>query len=304
MSAAINFSMSPDGMSVTVNGQTFFLPGNTWSVNSDGSVTFNGSIWFPAGTNTASGAGIVVFGPGGGRATFPAVEPGPPGPATQYAFKMIQVPYGTPLPPVNPAVTETQWDANGIATALNVVFYVNSGKDGPSGATTIMTATDLEGDPQAGYMIGYDPDENKAQWQPFPIGGWKSATGIAATASNTVTQKSIGNGIAYGPYTVDTWPIVRAQAEVVGAVDVSVNLVARINSNTGEICAIGYGQPGAAPPMLKVEPYQIGPASANIIPAGHTANILLYAEATTSSNSAWSTTARCTFSVKADPVPS
>jgi hypothetical protein len=304
MTAALQVVLNPDGTSITYNGQTYFLPGNTWSVNSDGSVTFNGSIWFPAGTNTASGAGIVVFGPGGGKATFPAVEPGPPGPATQYALSMVPVPYGTPLPPVNPVVTPTQFDPNGIPTALNVVFYVPSGMPGVPGGTTILTANDLTGTPQAGYMIGFDPVNDVAQWQPIPLGGWSYASGLIATSSNTVTQKSLGNGIKYGPYAVDTWPVVAAQVEVIGAVDVLVNLVARINSSSGEICALGYGQTGATPPIVHTEPYQLGPASANIIAAGTTPTIMLYAEATTASPNAWSTTSRVSFAVKADPVPS
>lgn len=302
MSAPLAVVVSPDGTSITYNGQTYYLPGNTWSVNSDGSVTFNGSVWFPAGTDTASGAGIVVFGPGGGKASFPAVEPGPPGPATQYALSMVQVAYGAPLPPVNPVVTPTQWDANGIPTALNVVFYVNSGPPGASGTTTILTATDLEGTGQAGYVIGFDPNQNLAQWQPQLVGGWYFAEGIIATASNTVSQKSIGQ-IQIPPRPSAYWPIVKAQAEVVGASDVRVNLVARINSNSGQICALGYGQPGAAPPIVHTEPYQLGPGSPNIVPANTSATILLYAENQTSSPNAWNTTANCTFSCKTDPVP-
>ncbi|WP_459979739.1 hypothetical protein, partial [Mycobacterium avium] len=89
------FYADPNGMYVTYNGQTYYLPGNTWSTNPDGSVTFNGSVWFPAAFNNASGAGIVVFGPGGGKATFPAVQPGPPGPAVRFAFNVIPVAYGT-----------------------------------------------------------------------------------------------------------------------------------------------------------------------------------------------------------------
>jgi hypothetical protein len=304
MTAPIDIFASPDGMSVTMNGQTFYLPGNTWSTNADGSVTFNGSIWFPAGTDTASGAGIVVFGPGGGRAAFPAVQPGPPGPATQYAFTMVQVAYGTPLPPINPAVVPTQWDANNIPTALNVTFYVNAGAPGAPGGTMILTATDLTGSPAAGMMIGYDSDENTAQWQKLPLGEWNYAEGILANPSTTVQQKSIGTGIKYGPYTVDTWPYVDAQIEVVGAPDVRVNLVARINGPSGEICSLGVGQPGAAPPLLHSHAYGLGPGSANIIPAGQTATIFLYAEAQSSSPNAWSTTTNCTFAVKGDPVPS
>lgn len=293
------FTTSADGMSVIYNGSQYFLPGNTWSVNTDGSVTFNGSVWFPAGTNTASGAGIVVFGPGGGTATFPAVEPGPVGPAPRFVFEMIQLAYGTPLPAVNPVVTPTEYDSYGNPVVSNVTFYVNSGAAGQNGTTDILTAGDLEGNPQAGYFIGYDSTGLKAQWQPAPIGNWYYASGIGATASNTTTQKQIAS-IAVPGRPWAWWPHVSAQANVVGASDTRVDLVARVGSSTGQICAYGYGNPGATPGTVSTSTYQLGPGSANIVPANTPTVIYLFAENQTSSPNAWSTTSSCLFSVKTD----
>lgn len=293
--------VNPDGTSITYNGRTYYVPGNTWSVNPDGSTTFNGSVWFPAGFNSASGAGIVIFGPGGGTATFPAVQPGPPGPAMQFSFQQVQVAYGTPLPAVNPGVVPTAWDANGIPTALSLTFYVNSGKDGAPGSATIPQILDGV-TAAAGMVIGWDAANSTAQWQQIPMGGWQYATGIVASASNTNTQKQIG-AIQVAAQPQAWWPEVKAQANVVGAVDTLVDLVARVNGTAGEICAYGYGNPGSAPGTVTAISDGLGPGSLNIIPAGQAATIYLYAENQTSSANDWSTTARCSFACRPNFVP-
>lgn len=295
------FYADPNGMYVTYNGQTYYLPGNTWSTNPDGSVTFNGSVWFPAAFNNASGAGIVVFGPGGGRASFPGVQPGPPGPAVKFTFQMIPVAYGTPLPSPNPEVVETEWDSNGDPVALSLTFYNWAGPAGQDGQTTISQV--LGGvTAAAGYMIGWDPDSGQAQWQPVPVGNWYYATGIVASPANTNSQKQIG-AIQVPAQLLAWWPEVKAQANVVGAVDTMVDLVARVSGPSGQICAYGYGNPGASPGTVQAISYGLGPGSANIVPAGQAATIYLYAENQTASANQWSTTARCSFQVRPSFVP-
>lgn len=295
------FYADPNGMYVTYNGQTYYLPGNTWSTNPDGSVTFNGSVWFPAAFNNASGAGIVVFGPGGGRASFPGVQPGPPGPAVKFTFQMIPVAYGTPLPSPNPEVVETEWDSNGDPVALSLTFYNWAGPPGQDGQTTISQV--LGGvTAAAGYMIGWDPDSGQAQWQPVPVGNWYYATGITASASNTNSQKQIG-AIQVPAQLQAWWPEVQAQANVIGAVDTRVDLVARVGGTAGQICAYGFGNPGASPGTVYAIASGLGPGSANIVPAGQAATIYLYAENKTSSANQWSTTASCSFQVRPSFVP-
>lgn len=293
--------VNPDGTSITYNGRTYFVPGNTWSVNADGSTTFNGSVWFPAGFNSASGAGIVVFGPGGGRATFPAVEPGPPGPATQFTIKMVPVAYGTPLPATNPEVVPTAWDSNGDPVALSLTFYVPSGKDGAPGALTIPQVLDGV-TAAAGMMIGWDATNGTAQWQQIPMGGWQYATGIVASASNNNSQKQIA-AIQIAAQSQAWWPEIKAQANVVGAVDTMVDLVARVNGTAGAICGYGFGNPGASPGTVTAISSGLGPGSANIIPAGQAATIYLFAENQTASANDWSTTSRCSFQARPNFVP-
>lgn len=296
------FYADPNGMYVTYNGQTYYLPGNTWSTNPDGSATFNGSVWFPAGFNKASGAGIVVFGPGGGKASFPAVQPGPPGPATKFTFQMVPVAYGTALPSPNPQVVATEWDAAGDPVALDLTFYVPGGPAGQDGQTTISQI--LGGiSAAAGYMIGWDAANGEAQWQPIPVGAWQYATGIAASASNSNSQKQIA-AIQVQPQLLAWWPEVLAQGNVIGAVDTRVDLVARVGGPTGEICAYGYGNPGASPGTVTAIASGLGPGSANIVPAGQAATIYLYAENKTSSANDWSTTASCSMQVRPSFVPS
>lgn len=293
--------IDPNGMYITYNGQTYYLPGNTWSTNPDGSATFNGSVWFPAGFNNASGAGIVVFGPGGGKATFPAVQPGPPGPAVRFAFNVIPVAYGTALPSPNPEVVATEYDSAGNPTALSLTFYISQGPAGQDGETTI--SQELGGVmAAAGYMIGWDATSGEAQWQPIPVGNWQYATGIVASASNTNSQKQIA-AIQVPAQLAAWWPEVKAQANVVGAPDTMVDLVARVNGTSGAICAYGYGNPGASPGTVTAISYGLGPGSANIVPAGQAATIYLYAENQTSSANDWSTTNRCSFQVRPSFVP-
>lgn len=276
---------------------------DTWTFNSDGSADFTGTVRFPAGTNLASGAGIVIFGPNGGVANFPAIFQGESGLPPTINWTIQQVAYGTALPSPNPAVTVVDAGGPGVASILDVTIYLNAGEPGESGTTTILTATDLEGTAQAGYTIGYSAADSKAQWQPKLAGNWYRASSIGATTSNTNTSKTLAS-IAIPAQPFNWWPEVYAQAQVVGASDTRVDLVARVNSNTGNICGYGYGMAGAAPPPVIAIPSGLAVSSNTIISAGSAATIFLNAENQTDSANAWNTTTSASFQVKAGPVPS
>jgi hypothetical protein len=287
----------------------------TWTTNSDGSVTFNGTVQFPNGTNLASGAGVVIFGPDGGVASFPAVEQGESGLPPTLNFTVTQVAAGTALPSPNPAVTVVSPGGPGVASVLNVDISLNAGTTGPSGAATILNATDLENTPTAGNMIGFDAVNNKAQWQPIFTGSWYFLGSIQATASDTTSVKNLGS-LAIPAQLFAWWPEVYAQGLVIGAVDTQVNLVARINSDSvssggGIVCAQGLGAAGAAPAPISVIPMglQLGtvPASGTtpttpIIPAGTAVTIFLNAENQTASANAWNTAAGAWMQVKVGPI--
>lgn len=275
---------------------------STWITNADGSVDFNGTVRFPAGTNLASGVGIVIFGPDGGFANFGAIAKGDPGVSPTLTFQTVQVAAGTALPSPNPAVVFTPGSGD---TPPNYALtqYVNAGATGAPGGTEILTATDLEGSAAAGYTIGYSATDSKAQWQPKLAGNWYVASPISATASNTNAQKNLAS-ISIPAQPFNWWPEIQAQAQVIGASDTRVDLVARINSTTGTICGYGYGVTGAAPPTVVALPSGLAVSSANIISAGSSATIFLNAENQTASANPWNTTSSASFQVKVGPVPS
>jgi hypothetical protein len=268
-------------------------------------VTFNGSVTFPAGTNLATGAGVCIFGPNGGTTNFGAIATGSPGVSPTITATTVQVASGTSLPSPNPAVVFTP--ASG-STPPNYAFtfYVNAGAAGTTGANTLISPapSDLEGTPLAGYMIGYNSTDAKAQWQPKLVGNWYYNNSMSASASNTTAVKNMGSlTVPVLPFA--WWPEVYAQANIVGAVDTRVDLIARIGTTTGTICGYGYGATGATPPPTVLFSQGLAVSSSNIIAAGAgPTTIFLNAENQTASANPWNTTSSSWFQVKACAVPS
>lgn len=275
---------------------------NSFIVNSDGSVSFFGYVWWPAGTNTASGSGVAVFGPGGAtwNTTSAPFEAGADGASPTLTLTQVQVAYGDSLPGTNPAVVFTP-ASGGTPPNYDITYYVNAGAPGTNGTSTISSTLDGVA-AQEGYLVGWDSTASAAQWQPIPVDNWYNATGISASASNTSTQKQVASiAVAARPY--DWWPEARGQINVIGAVDTQVNAVARVGGTSGEICGLGYGAPGDSPPAASLDPFGLSAGSSNIVSAGSAATIYLYAENQTDSANAWSTTSDCFFQVRPSAVP-
>lgn len=271
----------------------------------DGSVDFNGTVRFPNATNLASGAAVVVFGPNGATASFPAVSKGDTGLSPTLTFAQVQVAYGTSLPGTNPAVVFTPGSGS-TPDNYAITTYLNAGATGSTGTPSILTASDLEGTAQGGYVIGYSNTDSMAQWQPKLCGGYFFTNTFSATSSNTVALKSI-TSITISALPFAWWPEVSGQVNVIGAVDTRVDLVARINSTSGNVCGYGMGLAGAAPPPPVLQPYGLTTGS-NTIAAGSAATIFFNAENQTASSNPWNTTSGGVssgyFSVKVAPVPS
>jgi hypothetical protein len=276
---------------------------DTWIFNSDGSADFSGTVHFPAGSNIASGAGVVVFGPNGAVASFPAIFKGDPGDAPTVTWTMSQVAYGSSLPSTNPVVVFTP--ASGLTPPnYDLTFYVNAGSPGASAANTLISPqpSDLDGSPADGYLIGYSSSLSEAQWQPIPVGNYYFDGSISATSSNTNAVKNLSS-IAIASQPFDWWPEISAATNVIGASDTRVDLVARIGSTSGTICGYGYGQAGSSPPPVSAGPYGLAVGAGTIISAGSGATIYLNAENQTSSANPWNTTSSSFFQVKVVSVP-
>jgi hypothetical protein len=285
-------------------------PNNTWTVNSDGSVTFNGTVNFPAGTNLASGAGIAIFGPNGGNTNFPAVEQGTPGLPPILNFTVTQVAFGTALPSPNPAVTQVTAGGAGVASEYNVTIFVNAGEPGTATVDTSTLLAAIEGTAASLFDIGFDVTNNELQWQPKLVGNWYYSGTVGATSSTTVAVKPM-TSIAVPAQTYAWWPEVAGYGTIVGAVDTQVDLVARLNSSSpassgssvGAECGRGKGAVGATPPPLAVVPNMLAVGSDNIVAAGSAATIFFNAENQTSSSNPWNTTSAAFFQVRPSPVP-
>lgn len=287
--------------------------GNTWTTNADGSVDFNGDVHFPAGTNLASGMGVVVFGPGGGQASFPATQQGPPGPAPVINWTATQVPYGTPLQSPNPAVTQT---APGVQN-VNLQYW--AGQQGPTGTNAILSATDLEGvtmpttPPANKAVLAFDAGNSKVQFVDPRVGGMYSVL-ISATTSAAGQGRQLGViGVPALPYA--WWPETGAMIPVSAADNTSqVNIVARVNNAvSGDQCGIHLGTLGAAAYTAVVEPgfgaVLPGNSTAGAmgsyygaVPAGTAVSIYLRAEQQASTTSGYATGAGY-FWFKVNPVP-
>jgi hypothetical protein len=152
-------------------------------------------------------------------------------------------------------------------------------------------------------MIGYDATNARPQWQPKLVGNYYFANSVPATASNTSAVKPM-TSISVPALPFAWWPEVTGQANVIGAVDTRVDLVARISSTGGTVCGYGYGASGATPPPVAFSPFGLAVGSSNIIPAGSGATIFFNAENQTASANPWNTTSSAFFQVKASPVPS
>jgi hypothetical protein len=288
-------------------------PLNTWTVNADGSVTFNGTVNFPAGTNLASGAGIAIFGPNGGTTNFPAVEQGEPGLPPIINFTVTQVAFGTTLPSPNPTVTLVTAGGAGVASEYNVTIFLNAGEPGTATVDTATLTAAIEGTAAALFDIGFDATNNELQWQPKLVGNWYYSGTVGATDSTTVTVKNM-TSIAVPGQPFAWWPEVAGYGNVVGAVDTRVDIVARLNSSTpasgtgsgsgtGQELGRGFGAAGATPPPTSVVPNMLAIGSDNIVAAGTAATIFFNAENQTSSSNAWNTTSSAFFQVRPSPVP-
>lgn len=252
-------------------------PVGVWTKDPDGypagSYLYNGPILFPAGINPDTTQTVVcVFGPAGGRANFPPLQAGTPGPPPVIGMGGVTtLPAGgaadADLIPVSPG-------GPGIASEYNLYLSIPQGAAGAAAANTLISPqpSDLTGTPTANYMIGYNPATSKAQWQPAPLlflgnvpSSSISTTGTGAGQVRTLTY------VTPPAQTRAYVPIVLASAVTTGTANTQIDIVARLggapNAQTGVQIGRGRGQIGA---VTGTNPWSVNmiPDFANLISGG------------------------------------
>jgi hypothetical protein len=272
-----------------------------------GAVSYTGPTLFPAGLDAGTTkTGMIVFGPGGAVANFPAVATGLPGLSPVVNFSQVQLAWNATLPTPNPVVTLTDPGTNGTRAVYNVVFYVNAGQPGPAASLFIGLAEDLVGAISAGETIIFDAVDSVFRPQAPKVGPTYSITTIPATASTTTAQRTLTSiNIPAQPW---PWtPRVEAQAVITNAIDTRVDLVAYKGVAGGDVVgrALGAGGGAGSTTSTLISAFgsdMPGTTQYGQTPANASQVILLRAENQTASNNPWSTGA-ATFTVHVDPLP-
>ena len=267
-----------------------------------GAYLYNGPILFPAGIDPDSTQTVVcVFGPAGGRANFPPVQAGTPGPPPELSMGGVTT--LTPGASVTADLIQTSPGAPGIASQYDLYLGVPAGVAGTAAANTLISPqpADLEGTPGLNKMIGYDATGLKAQWQPVP---YLTVFNVPQASIGT-TGTSAGQTRSLTYITIPSQPynyipiVLGADATITGTANTQVDLVARLggspNTQTGAQIARGRGPSGA---VIGANPWtnQIVPNFTSLltggyaqVSAGTTATIYLNTEQQASTPDLYST---------------
>lgn len=266
-----------------------------------GSVMYSGPVYFPAGTDLNTQVGMVVFGPNGASASFPAIQAGAAGQSIVIDSATATALASTASPTVE--FTQVSPGSSGVAAHYTVALGIPAGTPGASSAFALASATDLSGTAAVGQvpMVSSIGPTEFTLTTPHAA-SWQSAGPFSATASNVNTIKNLGS-LAVSGKLFGWWIEVYAQALIIGAVDTQVNLVARLGGSTDAFPIISYalGQAGASPAPTLLIPQGLSSGTGIVAPSTG-ATIFLNAENQTASANPWSVATGATLGVKVCPT--
>lgn len=297
----IDYDITGGGTNYPVGEWTFDPEGYA-----PGSAMYYGPQLFPAGLDVGTTkTGMVVYGPGGAAANFPAVDTGLSGLSPQINFSQVQLAWNAPLPDPNPQVTVTDPGTFGTRSVINVVFYVNAGEPGPAASFAIGLADDITGALSQGINLIFDAADSVFRPQLPKVGGIYSVA-FDSTAMGTTPQRSLASvNIPGQPW--DWWPEVRSQTPVTNGADSRVDTVAYKGAVGSDIVGRSLGAGAGAGPVTQVMAGGFGAAmpgsvSYGKVLAGNPVAIIHRAENQVSGTSQWATGAGW-LEVKVAPVP-
>jgi hypothetical protein len=242
---------------------------------------WQGMIFSPADNDpSGSGTTVLFLAPPGGRGSIPPPAQGPPGaPSPPRNVFVNQVAPGGTIP-------SPQVDVVDPATGVwDLTFWVNSGADGPTASVALLAAVDLSGatGAQLGDFLVYETGSGipEMTFNPALAGGKFYPTTVNSTTSGNGPQRTLAQ-VAVPAQRFAWTPKVSGGAVVVGTgANVQVNLVARLNSTTGDDVGLGIGVAGQYPPPITLwdgGPAGSSPTTYGIVAAGSGATIFLQAE--------------------------
>lgn len=293
-------------MGVTINGNSITITDATIEVVN--------------GANDESGVSYIIITPDGGTGALPFLAQGLPGQPTFFpSIQYLEVPFGTPLPVPNPAVTLLDEGGSGLPAKYALTFYGHAGDVGPPGSPSIANASDLAATPALGagtdkFVLTYRSAD--ALWVPTAqkVGDSYVSGTIAPTLSGNTSPRLLSS-IAIPAHQFDYRLRVFAVTTVAGsdgATPTRVDLVARLNdAAAGNQLGFGKGLIGAnaaaiqtvlLPTYLANESVPGGYAR---IAAGNGCTAHLRAEQVNPSGSNWSTPGSpiTTFVAEVVPIP-
>lgn len=252
---------------------------------------------------------IILLGPEGGIAEIPALVKGDPGlPATlDSTVSLTTLAWNDPT--TESASFTTLTPATGTTSPVyRLNLSVRQGAPGASGASAVLTASDVVGTATDGYYLAKTTvnSVDKATWVAPKVGGqyWPATT---TNTSGTDGQNRTLVSVSIPAQPFDWRPRVFGQVVVSGTANTRVDLIARLNDAiAGDIVGRGFGLVGATPPPVNlVSGSPAGSASTvGRVAAGSAASVFLRAEQQASTTDSYSTAAASTwFMVEVAPIP-
>lgn len=255
-----------------------------------------------------SKSAIILLGPDGGVAEIPALVKGDPGqPATiDSAINFTALAWDDPT--VDSATFSTLTPGTETtAPVYRLNLALHKGSPGASGASAVLTASDVTGTATDGYYLTKTTVSGvgKATWTAPKVGDQYWPASIANT-SGTDGQNRTLCSVSIPAQPFDWRPRVFAQAVIAGTVNTRVDLIARLdNATSGDVVGRAFGQVGASPPTaVLVSGVPAGSASTvGKVAAGSSAVVFLRAEQQASTTDSYTTAGVTTsFMVEVAPI--
>lgn len=252
---------------------------------------------------------ILLLGPEGGIAEIPSLVKGDPGtPATlDSTINFVSLAYDDPTSE-SASFSVLTPGSETVSPVYRLNLSLRQGSPGASGASAVLTASDVTGTATDGYYLAKTTVDSvgKATWVAPKVGGQYWPATISNTSGTDGQNRTLASvSIPAQPF--DWRPRVFGQCIISGTANTRVDLIARVSDAiSGDIVGRAYGLTGVAPPpAILVTGSPTGSASTvGRVTAGAATTVFLRAEQQAATTDSYTTAAVSTsFLVEVAPIP-